>query len=93
MILQRSLKHTNLLRPTTLFNFSTKSLESQMVDVSAKSKTKRLAIAQCKVILTQTNAFDKLKSGTLDKGDASRIAEIAGLMASKKTSDLIPMCH
>ena len=64
-----------------------------MVDVSEKKPTQRIALAQCKVILTSMDAFDKLKNRNLAKGDAIKIAEIAGLMASKKTSDLIPMCH
>ena len=64
-----------------------------MVDVSAKQVTKRTALAQCKVMLTSSEAFNQLKEGRLSKGDAVKIAEIAGLMASKKTSDLIPLCH
>ena len=64
-----------------------------MVDVSAKSPTTRLALAQCKVVLNCPNAYQMLKENRLAKGDAVSIAEIAGMMASKKTSDLIPMCH
>ena len=64
-----------------------------MVDVSGKQRSLRKAVAQCKVQLSCAQAFAKLKSGELDKGDAVKIAEIAGLMASKRTSDLIPLCH
>jgi cyclic pyranopterin phosphate synthase len=38
-------------------------------------------------------AFDKLQSRDLEKGDAIQIAEVAGIMAAKRTSDLIPLCH
>ena len=44
-------------------------------------------------MLSCAHAYDKLKNRELDKGDAVKIAEIAGLMASKRTSDLIPLCH
>ena len=64
-----------------------------MVDVSAKQPTKRTALAQCKVMLTSADAFNQLRERRLAKGDAIKIAEIAGLMASKRTSDLIPLCH
>ena len=63
-----------------------------MVDVSAKVPTVRRALAQCQVSLNPL-AFTQLKNRRLEKGDAIKIAEIAGLMASKKTSDLIPLCH
>ena len=64
-----------------------------MVDVSNKAPTVRIALAQCKVILSSLEAFKTLKERKLVKGDAIKIAEIAGLMASKRTSDLIPLCH
>ena len=44
-------------------------------------------------MLSCAHAYNKLKNRELDKGDAVKIAEIAGLMASKRTSDLIPLCH
>ena len=44
-------------------------------------------------MLTSTDAFNQLRERRLAKGDAIKIAEIAGLMASKRTSDLIPLCH
>ena len=68
-------------------------LESTMVDVSSKNKTVRRALAQSKVVLTSDVAYETLKNRELEKGDAVKIAEVAGLMASKRTSDLIPLCH
>ena len=63
-----------------------------MVDVSSKKVTQRKSVAQCDILMSE-EAFTLLKEGGLDKGDALKIAEIAGMMASKKTSDLIPLCH
>ena len=76
-----------------LSSMAATELESTMVDVSEKNPTKRIALAQCKVVLSCANAYDKLKCRELEKGDAIKIAEVAGLMASKRTSDLIPLCH
>ena len=72
---------------------SATELESTMVDVSAKNTTTRKALAQCKIVLSCSDAYSKLKERELEKGDAIKIAEVAGLMASKRTWDLIPLCH
>ena len=74
------------------FTTSMGGLENSMVDVSAKNVTVRKALAQCELTMNDT-AFDKLKERQLEKGDGVQLAEIAGLMASKQTSNLIPMCH
>ncbi|MEP1231307.1 MAG: cyclic pyranopterin monophosphate synthase MoaC [Litorimonas sp.] len=63
---------------------------AQMVDVSDKAVTQRTATAEGKVIMSQ-EAFDL--SGPNKKGDPVAIAELAGIMGAKKTSDLIPLCH
>ncbi len=63
---------------------------AQMVDVSDKAITPRAAIAEGKVLMSQ-EAFDL--SGPNKKGDPIAIAELAGIMGAKKTSDLIPLCH
>ena len=63
-----------------------------MVDVSAKSDTQRLAIARGHVQMKKTT-LDLVLSGQAKKGDVMTIAEIAGIMATKRTSDLIPLCH
>ena len=63
-----------------------------MVDVGAKPATRRVAIASGRIeMLPETLAL--IESGTAKKGDVLGIARIAGIMAAKKTSDLIPLCH
>ena len=64
----------------------------EMVDVSEKTATVRRAVASAKVILSQ-KTLDALHSGTNPKGDPLEIARIAGIMAAKKTPELIPLCH
>ena len=65
---------------------------AHMVDVSGKSDTDRMATATAIVQLTQA-AMAILLEGNLKKGDALAVARIAGIMAAKKTSELIPLCH
>jgi len=63
-----------------------------MVDVSAKEHTKRLARAGGKVLMApETLAL--IKQGRIAKGDVLGVARVAGIMAAKKTSELVPMCH
>jgi cyclic pyranopterin phosphate synthase len=66
--------------------------EAHMVDVSAKSETERVARAGARVLL-QKSTLDLILSGQAAKGDVLATARIAGIMAAKKTSDLIPLCH
>lgn len=63
-----------------------------MVDISAKNPSERIAIAGGEILLNRST-FELLKAGQLKKGDALGVAQIAGILASKKTSDLIPLCH
>ena len=63
-----------------------------MVDVSVKGLTCRTAIARSEILM-KLKTFELLKSGGLKKGDAFTVSKIAGIMAAKKTSDLIPLCH
>ena len=63
-----------------------------MVDVSEKESTVRRAVASGRVLLSP-ETIEKLRSGQNPKGDPLEIARIAGIMAAKKTSDLIPLCH
>ena len=63
-----------------------------MVDVGAKDDTRRIAEARGRITLNRS-AFDALVAGQLKKGDALGAARIAGIMAAKRTSDLIPLCH
>jgi cyclic pyranopterin phosphate synthase len=63
-----------------------------MVDVSAKAETSRSAVARGRVVMApETLAL--IRSGGVGKGDVLGVARIAGIMAAKRTSDLIPLCH
>ena len=63
-----------------------------MVDVGAKPATRRVAIASGRIEM-QPETLALIESGTAKKGDVLGIARIAGIMAAKKTSELIPLCH
>ena len=63
-----------------------------MVDVTAKDVTDRKAVASCLVKMSTTTR-DVVMARSLDKGDALEVARIAGIMAAKRTADLIPLCH
>jgi cyclic pyranopterin phosphate synthase len=65
---------------------------ARMVDVSDKDTTERLAAAEAVIVLS-AEAYDAAISGSGPKGDVLAAARIAGIMAAKKTSDLIPLCH
>jgi cyclic pyranopterin phosphate synthase len=65
---------------------------ARMVDVSAKPDTMRIAEATAKIIM-QAETLDLITTGQAAKGDVLAAARIAGIMAAKKTSDLIPLCH
>jgi cyclic pyranopterin phosphate synthase len=66
--------------------------EARMVDVSAKDDTLRQAVASGRVKMKPAT-LDKIKKVALAKGDALALARVAGIMAAKKTSGLIPLCH
>mgnify|MGYP002776993102 CR=1 FL=1 len=66
--------------------------QAQMVDVSAKSATTRQATAIAKVRM-QPETMNAIESGNSPKGDVLGTARIAGIMAAKQTSNLIPLCH
>ncbi len=65
---------------------------AHMVDVSAKATTKRTAVAGG-VLRTTAEVVQLISAGGLPKGDALATARVAGIMAAKRTSDLIPLCH
>jgi cyclic pyranopterin monophosphate synthase len=65
---------------------------ARMVDVSAKAATERVAVAEGRVRMSQAT-LDLVLSGNAKKGDVLGAARIAGIMAAKKTHDLIPLCH
>ncbi len=66
--------------------------EAHMVDVGAKDVTKRVAIAEGQINMLEST-LELIKQGGHKKGDVLGIARIAGIMAAKRTSDLIPLCH
>ena len=66
--------------------------QAHMVDVSDKPVTDRIATAESWIKMTPAT-LDLIKQGTAKKGDVLGIARLAGIMAAKKTSDLIPLCH
>lgn len=63
-----------------------------MVDVSGKDVTERTAVAEGRVVMS-TDTLDKVLAGDSKKGDVMGAARIAGIMAAKKTHQLIPLCH
>lgn len=63
-----------------------------MVDVSDKDETQRIAIARGKIIMNKAT-LECIENGSIGKGDVLGVARVAGIMASKNTSGLIPMCH
>ncbi len=64
----------------------------QMVDVGAKPETERLAVAAGEVVM-RPETLELIASGELAKGDVLNTARLAGVMAAKRTSELIPLCH
>lgn len=66
--------------------------QAHMVDVGAKPATHRIAVATGRIEM-QPATLAIIESGTAKKGDVLGIARIAGIMAAKKTSELIPLCH
>ena len=66
--------------------------KARMVDVGPKDITERVAVAGCEIHMQQST-LDLIRSGGFDKGDVLGVARVAGVMAAKKTSELIPLCH
>jgi len=65
---------------------------ARMVDVSAKPDTSRVARATGSIRMSQ-EAFDAIRANSVKKGDVLGVARVAGIMAAKRTSELIPLCH
>lgn len=65
---------------------------ARMVDVGNKVVTQRQAVAQGRITMT-SDAVAAIAAGRVKKGDVLAVARVAGIMAAKKTSDLIPLCH
>ena len=65
---------------------------AKMVDVSKKKESLRGAVVQGSIFMNP-NTFKRIMSGEISKGDVFAVARVAGIMAAKKTSEIIPMCH
>ena len=65
---------------------------AQMVDVSAKADTERVAIAKGEITM-QTATLALIRANKIEKGEVFAVARVAGIMAAKRTHELIPMCH
>jgi len=65
---------------------------ARMVDVSAKAETRREAVAEGRILIAAA-ALDAIRAGSVKKGDVLAVARVAGIMAAKKTAELIPLCH
>ena len=65
---------------------------ARMVDIGDKAETPRVAVASGRITMT-TEALAAVRAGNAPKGDVLGTARVAGIMAAKKTADLIPMCH
>jgi cyclic pyranopterin phosphate synthase len=66
--------------------------KARMVDVSAKSDSDRIAIARGEIVMKKST-LDLIRAGEIRKGDVLTLAQVAGIMAAKRTSELIPLCH
>ncbi len=75
----------------TLTHFDAKG-DAHMVDVSDKAVTSRIATAENHIKM-QRETYDIITEGRAKKGDVLGVARLAGIMAAKRTSDLIPLCH
>jgi len=74
------------------FNHFDQAGNAIMVDVTGKEVTTRTAVAQGSIRVS-AEIIEAIKNGTSKKGDVLGVARVAGIMATKRTSDLIPMCH
>ncbi len=80
---------TSSAKPLTHFDADG---QAHMVDVGAKSETRRVAVATGRILMLPAT-FAMVASGSAKKGDVIGIARIAAIQAAKRTSDLIPLCH
>ncbi|MEC2344979.1 cyclic pyranopterin monophosphate synthase MoaC [Paenibacillus barengoltzii] len=65
---------------------------ARMVDISGKSATVRVAVAETKITMLPST-LEAIKEGRIGKGDVLAVAQVAGIQGAKRTSDWIPMCH
>ena len=86
-----SLSDGKIAKEPALNHFDEKG-QAHMVDVSSKAETLRIATAKGRIKVSPP-VYAAIESGTAQKGDVLGVARLAGIMAAKKTSDLIPLCH
>lgn len=89
--MERELYQCIILRMSKLTHLDQHG-RAAMVDVGAKPDTERIAVASGEVLMKK-ETFDLIRAGQIKKGDVLTVAQIAGISASKRTSDLIPLCH
>ena len=85
-----SLSDGKIAKEPALNHFDEKG-QAHMVDVSNKAETLRIATATGRIKVSPP-VYDAIEGGTAQKGDVLGVARLAGIMAAKKTSDLIPLC-
>jgi len=76
----------------SLFTHFNEQGRAKMVDITNKEDTVRVAIAKTSVTVSE-EVYEKMTNHAIEKGDVLSVAQVAGVMAAKKTADLIPMCH
>jgi cyclic pyranopterin monophosphate synthase len=81
-----------MARPADKLSHLGRGGQARMVDVSAKPDSERVAIAEGRVLM-QPKTLAVVRSGNVKKGDVLGAARIAGIMAAKRTHELIPLCH
>jgi cyclic pyranopterin phosphate synthase len=79
-------------RPKPVLSHVDESGKVRMVDVGAKAETAREAVARGRITVSKT-ALKEIRAGRVKKGDPLQAARLAGILAAKRTSDLIPLCH
>lgn len=79
------------MRGETLTHFNDQG-RAHMVDVTDKAETKRIAVVKSQIHMRE-ETLRRIQEGSIGKGDVLAVAQVAGIMAAKKTADLIPMCH
>jgi indole-3-glycerol phosphate synthase len=80
------------MRPATAFTHLDAEGRARMVDVSDKAETDRVAVAGARVVM-RPETLERIRSGDVAKGDVLSVARLAGIMAAKRTAELIPLCH
>ena len=77
---------------TSKFSHLDDSGQAKMVDISGKPDSSRIAIAKGEIVMRK-ETLDLIEAGSINKGDVLSVAQLAGIMAAKRTADLIPLCH